>query len=102
MAAWAAEAMRGVGLGDQRLERRLLKLMSDLAARYAVSLPQACGDWAATKAAYRFFDNEAVDPALVRGGLAGATAARIEGLPVVLGMSDTTSAVWLPRATLAV
>jgi hypothetical protein len=83
--------MRGVGLGDKRLERRLLKLMGDLAARYAVSLPQACGDWAATKAAYRFFDNEAVDAALVRSGLAGATAARIEGLPVVLGMSDTTS-----------
>ncbi|MCC7492130.1 MAG: IS4 family transposase, partial [Fimbriimonadaceae bacterium] len=90
MAQWACEAMRGVDLGDPRRNRRLLQLLSDLAARYEVSLPQACGDWAATKAAYRFLDNDAVEAAAVRAGLTGATVARLVEAPVVLGMSDTT------------
>lgn len=91
MALWAAEAMRGVDLGDARRSRRLQKLLVDLAARYEVSLPQACGNWAAVKAAYRFFDNDAVEPEMIRAGLTAATVSRLEGQAVVLGMSDTTS-----------
>ena len=58
MALWAREALRGLDLGDARREARLLKVVSDLAARAGQSVPSACGDWAATKACYRLFDSD--------------------------------------------
>jgi hypothetical protein len=56
---WSALELRHVDLGDQRLNRRLVKLVDDLLHAPEASVPQAAGDWAATKAAYRFWDNPA-------------------------------------------
>ncbi len=38
---------------DRRLKARLGKLMTDLGRKIGTTLPTACQDWAATKAAYR-------------------------------------------------
>ena len=45
---------------DARLTQRLVSLVADLAEHPESSLPAALGQWNATKAAYRFFDNEKV------------------------------------------
>jgi hypothetical protein len=49
-------------LGDKRLNVRCNWLIDQLAKRPASSIPQVCGSWKDTKAAYRFFENESVDP----------------------------------------
>jgi len=49
------------GFPDRRLKARLGKILGDLGRRIGGTLPAACQDWAATKAAYRFFSNPRVD-----------------------------------------
>lgn len=88
--AWAAEELRHVELGDARLNRRLVRLVADLAAQPAVSVPQACGDWATTKAAYRLWDHAQVTPAAIRGAHVQATIARVAPQDRVLVLQDTT------------
>jgi hypothetical protein len=60
---WSALELRHVDLGDLRLDRRLVKLVDDRLNAPEASMPQASGNWAATKAAFRFWDNLRVDPA---------------------------------------
>ena len=51
----------------------------------------ACQDWAATKAAYRFFDNPRLDDGVILAGHVAATAARLAAAPgTVLVLHDTT------------
>ena len=59
MDAWVEHELAGGTFPDLRLKNRLGKLLGDLGARIGGTLPMACQDWAATKAAYRFFDNPA-------------------------------------------
>jgi hypothetical protein len=47
--------LAGCEFPDQRLKSRLGKVLSELGQRIGATLPAACQDWAATKAAYRFF-----------------------------------------------
>jgi hypothetical protein len=79
-----------VNLGDKRLNRRFLKLVDDIARDPEASLAEASGDWAGTKAAYRFFDNPNVEPDDIREAL------RRDALPYfpphgpILAVQDTT------------
>ena len=89
--AWVAQELAEVRLGDVRLERRLHILVSQLAEQPTASIPQACGTWASTKAAYRFFDNPKVSHRDILTGHRLACLDRVapEGLALVL--QDTTS-----------
>jgi hypothetical protein len=80
-----------IRLGDERLRKRFTTLVETFVDNPAGSIPEACGSWAATQAAYRFFDNEAMLPERVIEAMAEATAGRCEGLPRVLVVQDTTS-----------
>ncbi len=42
-------------------------------------IPQACGSWAKTKAAYRFFDNASVNPPDLLAAHTQATLVRMDG-----------------------
>ena len=42
-ASWATEEVRSANLRDRRLNRRLVEVLSQLAARPAASIPAACG-----------------------------------------------------------
>ncbi|MEX0716472.1 MAG: transposase DNA-binding-containing protein [Planctomycetaceae bacterium] len=53
-----AEELRGVRQGDERLDKRSVKLIVDPAANAEASINAATTGWADTRAAYRFFDNE--------------------------------------------
>jgi Transposase DNA-binding len=85
----------GLQLRDQRLERRLRRLMEAMAATPGQPLPVACGDWAATKAAYRFFDNPKISESGMMAGHFASTALRFaqhasNSEEPVLILQDTT------------
>src|SRR6516165_415051 len=61
MDAWVDRELGDGSFPDRRLRTRLGKILGDLGRRIGGTLPAACQDWAATKAAYRFFSNLRVD-----------------------------------------
>jgi hypothetical protein len=65
MDAWVEHELGNGQFPDQRLKKRLGKLLGDLGQRIGSTVPLACQDWAATKAAYRFFDNPRVDESII-------------------------------------
>ena len=58
--SWAAEEFKNVDLGDQRLNKRTALLAERMAANPLASIPQACGGWAETQAAYRFLAQDEI------------------------------------------
>src|SRR4026208_463921 len=60
LAPWAKEEMASVDFGDERLDARVVTVLSALGCRPNVSIPAACGGRAEMQAAYRFFDNDKV------------------------------------------
>jgi hypothetical protein len=87
---WAAEEFAHVELNDGRLNWRCQELASVLAQQPDVPINQACEDWADTKAAYRFFDNNKVTPERILAPHQQRTVARISQHPLVLAVQDTT------------
>ena len=53
MEVWVERELDGGTFPDQRLRTRLGKLLGDLGQRIGATVPTACQDWAATKAACR-------------------------------------------------
>jgi hypothetical protein len=94
---WVHREFAGARLGDRRRERRLLEIASAFAARPTAAIPQACGSWAATKAAYRFFDHERTTMQRLLEPHRNATTERMRGEPVVLVVQDTTSLAYPGR-----
>ena len=90
-AQWAREEFRQAPLPDQRLVKRLMLMATDFAQHPTAPIPQACGSWCKTKAAYRFFDNDAVQPQAILEAHVGATVQRLQSHPVVLCVQDTTT-----------
>jgi hypothetical protein len=91
MDAWGEHELAGGTFPDQRLKTRLGRLLGDLGERIGGTLPMACQDWAATKAAYRSFDNPRIDHGVILAGHVAATAARFAAVPgTVLVLHDTT------------
>lgn len=91
MDTWVEHELEGCQFPDRRLKARLGKLLSDLGRHVGGTVPLACQDWAATKAAYRFFDNPRVDEGTILGGHFAATAARFTATTgLVLVLHDTT------------
>ncbi|GJG94966.1 IS4 family transposase [Cupriavidus pauculus] len=86
---WASEEFAQANFGDARLSYRLIALARQLAASPHTSLPQALAP-AELKAAYRFFDNDQVDTDGVLAPHIAQTLHRMEQLPVVLAIQDTT------------
>lgn len=87
---WAAQEFEAVQLGDQRLNKRLIKVVEQLAAQPTQSIPQACGEWSQIAAAYRLLSNERCDWREVLQAHAGRTVQRMAALNVVLCIQDTT------------
>src|SRR3954469_9770191 len=87
---WIVEEMETARLNDRRLNERLRSILSQLAAHPTASIPAACGGYAETAAAYRFFDNEKVGFDNVLRPHIDATRIRIAAQPVVVLVPDTT------------
>jgi len=90
MEGWAANELSQTQFGDKRLRDRLVRITEALAAKPTSSVPEACGQWSAAKAAYRFWDSERVTPEAIRASHLRSTQERIGDTPLVLAVQDTT------------
>lgn len=68
----------------------ILLIVENLAAQPDASVPQASGDWATTKATYRFWDNAQVQPEDIIAAHEQRTSARLKQHSVILAIQDTT------------
>ena len=73
LTAWLDAELADCDFADKRLASRFRSVLERLAAKPGGSLPLACQDWANTKGAYRFLDNERVSEAQILAGHFEAT-----------------------------
>ena len=91
MDVWVERELDGGEFPDRRLKTRLGKLLGELGRTIGGTVPAACQDWAATKAAYRFFSNRRVDEGIILAGHFAATRARFAATAgPILVLHDTT------------
>lgn len=88
---WVQQEMKQIELGEKRLEKRLMKIISDFSQKPTASIPEFCGDWAATKAAYAFFKNPSSRTEAILLAQKRATRERLEGQSRILILQDTSS-----------
>src|SRR3954452_17638869 len=90
-ASWVDQELAGSTFKDERLGRRLRKLLVQLADAVGAPIPLACQDWASTKAAYRFLANEAVSEVEILAGHFHSTRGRVAATDgLILVLQDTT------------
>lgn len=92
--SWATEEFADVSLGDKRLDARLVKLCDRFSDAPESPINQACSDWAETKAAYRFFQNENVEVGQILAAHRCKTARRAKKHKMVLAVQDTSYFVY--------
>jgi hypothetical protein len=89
--AWFVRELAGCSFADERLNKRLRKLVAQIGSAMGQSIPLVCQDWANTKAAYRFFSNERVSEADILAGHFQSTRDRTVATDgPVLVLHDTT------------
>jgi hypothetical protein len=95
-ASWVDQELAGSTFKDERLGRRLRKLLVRMADAVGAPIPLACQDWANTKAAYRFPANEAVSEAEILAGHFHSTRSRVTAADgPILVLQDTTEFSYL-------
>lgn len=87
---WASEELAKAELGDVRRGLRLMRIVERLVAHAEQSVPEMCRNWAETKAAYRFWGNQAIDWREILAPHRQRTAQRAQSEPVVLVIQDHT------------
>lgn len=88
---WTAQEFATLHLPDQRLCKRVRMIATAFAQKPTAPIPQACNGWTEAKAAYRFLENEAVEPGAIRQPHHDATLQRIRAHRIVLAVQDTTA-----------
>ena len=88
---WYERELSAANMGDKRLNKRLVKIASDLSSNISAPINQASGDWHSTKAAYSFFDNDKVSPEKILRPHLDNTTARMANHKVVLAIQDTST-----------
>ena len=88
---WYRHEFETALFGDKRLSDRLVKVAKDLSEHPSMPINQASGDWHSTKGAYRFFDNEKVNPASILEPHFENTMKRMMPHEIVLSIQDTTT-----------
>jgi len=91
---WAVNEFADAELGDLRRTKRLVELAHVLAQHPTAALPEACGDGAMLKAAYRFFSNDDIEPQDFLYSHIESTYSRLAKVPLVLAVQDTTEVDW--------
>ena len=90
---WAFNEFANADFNDQRLTCRLQLLARDFVQQPLASIPQACGNWAKSKAAYRFCSNEKVSFQAILTPHSNRTLERVSlsQSSVILCPQDTTT-----------
>jgi hypothetical protein len=101
--AWFDAEVAGCCLPDERLNKRLRKLLEQIGGAVGQSIPMVCHDWANTKAAYRFFSNPRVTEADILAGHFQSTRERLSAADgLVFVFHDTTEFTYQREATEAI
>src|SRR5438128_1494287 len=102
-AAWLDTEIAGCRFSDQRLNKRLGKLLAQIGGAMGQSIPLVCQDWANTKAAYRFFSNDRVTEADILGGHFQSTRDRAVATDdLIFVLHDTTELTYQREASGAI
>jgi len=88
--SWAEQEFGNANLGDYRRTQRLIQLAEQRGSQPNASITQSCGDNASAKAAYRFYENEAISITAILSSHLQATQTRMSQESVVLAVQDTT------------
>jgi hypothetical protein len=101
--AWFDRELAGCSFADERLNKRLHKLVAQIGSAMGQSIPLVCQDWANTKAAYRFFSNDRVSEADILAGHFQSTRDRtVAADGPVLVLHDTTEFTYQRESTDAI
>lgn len=87
---WIINEFNDAPLADTRLEYRLKLLVNSFYNNPGSHIPEACGSYAATEAAYRFFANKRISPEVILMGHRDNTIQRMKNYQTVLAIQDTT------------
>ena len=80
---------------DERLDKRFHQILEKLSKNVGCSIPDACGNWADSKAAYRFVDSEKVASESIFSGHCQSTAQRMKASDgLLLCLQDTSEFVF--------
>lgn len=88
--SWSETEFSGLSLGDKRLDKRLLSLVTRLGEHPNESILSACHGWSEAKSAYRFFENKKVSAQKILLPHIKATHERMSQEKRVLLLQDTT------------
>src|SRR5512142_3078289 len=88
---WTATEFAAAQLPDQRHCKRLRMVAKAFAQKPTAPIPQACNGWNETKGAYRFLENEDIEPSAIRQPHHQATLQRVRAHRVVLAVQDTSA-----------
>jgi hypothetical protein len=88
--SWVSEELSRTSFSDLRLDKRFQILSEQLAKKPSQTINHASTDWAAAKAAYRFFDNSKVTPEKILEGHFKNTELRLKSHKRVVFIQDTT------------
>lgn len=91
---WAVNEFADAELGELRRTKRLVELAHVLAQHPTAALPEACGEGAMLKAAYRFFSHDDIEPPDFLSSHIESTYSRLAKGPLVLAVQDTTEVDW--------
>jgi hypothetical protein len=90
MPAWAGTELKYADLGDARLNKRLIKIVENLAAQPQASITQASSSWAQTKATYAFWRSERIEATAIIEAHQTSATARAKQHEMILAIQDTT------------
>src|SRR5262245_26233136 len=88
---WAAQIAAATPLPDRRLNRRLERLLTDVAEKPLDAFPQAAADWYQAKGIYRFLSNDRFAWNELLTGWQRTTAQALPGQSLVYVVHDTTT-----------
>ena len=88
--SWASEELASADLGDVRRNRRLVKIVEDLAASPESSVPLASRDRAALQGMYDFWSNPRIKASSILAAYRNRAVERSECSDMVLAIRDTT------------
>jgi hypothetical protein len=90
MRSWATEELKYAALPDKRLNKRLIKIVENLAGQPHASIPQASGDWANTKATYNFWQSSRIEAQDIIEAHQKQASERASKEEIVLAIQDTS------------
>ena len=97
---WVAEEIDGINIGDKRLNRRIMELLTAASKQPQMSLNKLFHTRKEVQACYRFFSNDLVDETKIIAPHRAKTFERAAQHKVALTLSDTTSLNYTTRKTL--